>query len=219
MDFPKTGGKLQQFLCAMQGIPSSIPQFQWLMETLQTFFEIVYDNVGKHSRRSVAWVSLANIGWKPALTSACINCKKVIVHRVTLAYRDEAKWLCTYTDVSDFQWSGIIKEVSDDQSLAPHPEQDHNPLGSHSSCFSTKKTGWFTLSKEALPVLAPTERLHGLATCSEGFHIFTDHNNMIFLFHPIEIIPDIGQAALHKVLRWAVRIFAYNYVCTHIHGE
>lgn len=31
-------------------------------------------------------------------------------------------------------------------------------------------------------------------------------------------MPDIGQGALGKVLRWAVRMTAYNYICYHIRG-
>lgn len=29
-------------------------------------------------------------------------------------------------------------------------------------------------------------------------------------------MPDIGQGALRKVLRWAVRMSAYDFVCIHI---
>lgn len=42
---------------------------------------------------------------------------------------------------------------------------------------------------------------------------------MISIYDPLEIILDINQAADRKVLRFFVRILAYNHVCFHIGGD
>lgn len=46
-----------------------------------------------------------------------------------------------------------------------------------------------------------------------------DHKNLIFLFDPLATMPDLEQASLRKVLRWAVRISTYNLFCIHIRGD
>lgn len=76
--------------------------------------------------------------------------------------------------------------------------------------------GWSKIEKKAYAVLESVERSHWLADCPEGFDIYKDHNNHIFIFDPTEMMQDIGQGALRKVLRWAVRMFYYKYVCIHI---
>ena len=67
-------------------------------------------------------------------------------------------------------------------------------------------------------MLASLERMHWLAATSEGLDLFTEHNNLIFLFDPLAVVPDLSQTSLRKVLRWAVRLSMYNYTCFHIKG-
>ena len=62
------------------------------------------------------------------------------------------------------------------------------------------------MEKEAFAVLASIEKSHWLASCADRFDLYTDHNNLIFIFDPLAVMPDIGQAALRKVLRWALRL-------------
>lgn len=42
---------------------------------------------------------------------------------------------------------------------------------------------------------------------------------MIFIFDPLAVKPDIDHATKRKVLRWAVGLSEYNYVCLHNGGE
>lgn len=59
----------------------------------------------------------------------------------------------------------------------------------------------------------------GLHISQTGFDLYTDHNSLIFIFDPLAVMPDLGQEGKRKVLRWAVRLYAYNSVCFHIRGE
>ena len=61
--------------------------------------------------------------------------------------------------------------------------------------------------------------MHWLLAIPEGFDLFTDHNNLVFIFDPLAILPDLSQTAVKKVLRWAVRMSQYNYICYHIKGR
>lgn len=60
--------------------------------------------------------------------------------------------------------------------------------------------------------------MHWVLSNPDGFDIFTDHNNLVFLFDPLSVVPDIYQTTLRKVLRWATRLSAYNYTCVRIEG-
>lgn len=97
-------------------------------------------------------------------------------------------------------------------------EQRHEPLGFLSGRFDTIQLGWSTLEKEAYAVLANLTRMHWLAATPNGFDLYTDHNNLIFLFDPLSVVPDLSQTTLRKVLRWAVRLSMYRYTCFHIKG-
>lgn len=55
--------------------------------------------------------------------------------------------------------------------------------------------------------MASIELSHWLASCANGFDLFTDHNNLIFIFNPLAIMSDIGQATTRKLLRWPVRLY------------
>lgn len=83
----------------------------------------------------------------------------------------------------------------------PHAEQAHDPLVFHSDRFSAAHLGWSTFEKESYAVLTSVEGSHWLAAFPAGFGLFTDHNNLIFIFDPAAVTPDIGQGALRKVLR------------------
>lgn len=164
-------------------------------------------------------MSLDKLGWIPHFTEAFDAFKKSIAKRVTLAHRDESKRLFIYNDDSDTHWSGIVTQVPFDDISVAHQDQAHDPLAFHSGRFSPTQLGWSKLEKEACAVLASAQRSHWLAACPAGFDLFTDHDNLIFLFDPVAVMSDIGQGSLRKVLRWTVRMSAYNYVCIQIRGE
>ena len=61
-----------------------------------------------------------------------------------------------------------------------------------------------------------TERMHWLLATPDGFDLHRDHQNFIFLFYPLAVVPDLSVSSTRKVLRWAVRLSMYNYTCLHI---
>lgn len=63
--------------------------------------------------------------------------------------------------------------------------------------------------------MATVERILETA---DGFYLYTDHHNLIFLFDPLAVLSDLSQSYLREVLRWAVSLSSYNYTCVHIKG-
>lgn len=67
--------------------------------------------------------------------------------------------------------------------------------------------------------MASNEHPHCLASSADASDLFTDLNNLIFIFDPLAVMTDTGQATTRKVLRWAVRLSLYSYVSIHITGD
>lgn len=65
---------------------------------------------------------------------------------------------------------------------------------------------WATVEKEAYDVMAAVDCAHWLTSCSDRFDLVTDYNNLVFIFDPLAVKPDIDQAAVRKVLCWTVRL-------------
>lgn len=58
MSSPETGADTQQFICAMQWMCSSIPDFYSAIHPLAKFLKNVYKTAGKRTRLAVAGISL-----------------------------------------------------------------------------------------------------------------------------------------------------------------
>lgn len=60
------------------------------------------------------------------------------------------------------------------------------------------------------------DRMPFILAAPDWFDLFTDHQNLIFLFDPLAVVFDLSQTSLRKLFRWAVRLSAYNYTYLHI---
>ena len=218
MEPPSTGAHLQQFLCAVQWLNKGIPQFTDVVQPLQKYFQRVYERAEKIMKQAVSRVKLQNLGWGAPEVSAFESSKAALAKQVTLSHRDPLRRLCVYTDASDEVWSGIVTQVPYQDLDKPRKDQNHEPLAFLSSRFDSTQLGWATMEKEAFAVLATLGRMHWIVATPEGFDLYTDHNNLIFLFDPLFVVADLSQGTLRKVLRWAVKLSMYNYTCFHIKG-
>ena len=88
----------------------------------------------------------------------------------------------------------------------PHAERNHRPLPFCSGRFNGTQLGWSILEKESYDALTTLQRMHWLVSTSAGFDFYTDHNNLIFLFDSLSVVPDLTQNSVRKELRWAVRL-------------
>lgn len=100
-----------------------------------------------------------------------------------------------------------------------HHNKRHEPLAFLSGHYNNTKLRWSTMEKEAFSIMATIERMHWIASCPEGFDLFTDHNNLIFIFNPLTLVSDLSQSSIKKLIRWAVLLSYYNYICIHISGN
>ena len=203
----------------MQWLRTSIPTFATIIQPLLDLLERAYVISGKRTKASLRRVRLCDIKWGDAEERSFKQCKDALQHRVTLAHRDEHKRLCFYVDASDTHWAGIATQVPNDDVHLPHQDKRHEPLAFLSGHFTDTQLRWSTLEKEAFSIMATIERMHWIASIPTGFDLYTDHNNLVFLFDPLSLAPDLSQSSLRKVIRWAVRLCIYNYACIHISGD
>lgn len=179
----------------------------------------VYDHVGKRTKRAVTRVSLSHLGWGQTEPDAFEACKHALAHQVTLAHRDDEQRLCVYTDASDTAWSGIVTQIPPADLHKAHAVQGHLPLAFLSGRFNATQIGESVLENEAYAVLTTLDGMHRIVATPDGFDLYTDHKNLIFLLDPRSMVPDLSATSLRKVLRWAVRLSMYRYTCYHIKGD
>lgn len=201
MEPPTTGAHLQQFVCVLQWVKNGIPSFVKIVAPLQEFMERVYDHAGQRTKKSVDRISLESLQWGQTELEAFELCNKSLANQVTLAHRDCEKRLCIYTDASNIAWSGMITQVPYKDLYLPHVEQKHDALAFISGRFNTTQLGWAIVEREPYAVMATPDRMHWIAAKPDGFDLFTDHNNLIFLFDPLSVMPDLSQTSVLKVLR------------------
>jgi len=206
MQPPTLGSHLQQFVCAMQWMRSGIPDFSNIVRPLMEFLERVYTRAGKRTRTAAARIQLSDLGWSQTELEAFNNCKNAVAHQVTLSHPDPKKRLCVYTDASDYVWSGIVTQTPREDIHLDHVDQRHQPLSFLSGHFTGSELGWSILEKEAYAIMATVERMHWLLSTPSGFDLFTDHHNLIFIFDPLAVMPDLSQSSVRKVFRWAVKL-------------
>jgi Reverse transcriptase (RNA-dependent DNA polymerase) len=111
MALPVTGGDLQQFVCALNWMRTSIPSFATIISPLQELLEEVYSHVGKRTKAAVSKILLSKVGWSKSHADSFRLCKQAIEHAVTLAHPLSGKRLCVYSDASSAFWSAVITQV------------------------------------------------------------------------------------------------------------
>lgn len=115
MECSETGGRIQQFSCAMQWLRSEIQNFQPLTHELQAFLELAYTLAGRRTKRAVSCLLLDKLGCSGKHTVAFAACKSAITIRTKLPHRDESERLAIYTEACDLHCSGIANQVLREQ--------------------------------------------------------------------------------------------------------
>lgn len=66
--------------------------------------------------------------------------------------------------------------------------------------------------------MTTVEQISWLAVTSSGFDLLTHQINLIFVFNPLSLVPDLSQSSTRKFLRCAVCLSAYSYTSFNISG-
>jgi RNase H-like domain found in reverse transcriptase len=101
----------------------------------------------------------------------------------------------------------------------PRSEQRHEPLAFFSGSFTGAMRRWAIIEKQAYAIVVSCERLYWLLQRPDGFSLFTDHNNLVYVFHPYDRNSTIATHTAAKLIRWALRLSTYRYTIEHVPGD
>jgi Reverse transcriptase (RNA-dependent DNA polymerase) len=106
LDMPgsTSGADLQQFMCALNWMQSSMPMYNALVSPLNSFLETVYAAAGARTKKAAGKTNLRDLGWNASHTEAFQQCKGALAAAATLVHpRDEMRF-CVFTDASQSFW-------------------------------------------------------------------------------------------------------------------
>lgn len=219
MPKPQTGAELQQFVCAVGWMRTSIPEYTKLIEPLYSLLEEVYKIAKGRKKRAVTKVELLQAGWSQRHADCFNAVKDALSNACTLAFPDSKKLLCLFTDASDRHWSAVLTQIPAEDKDLSNSEQRHEPLSFLSGSFTNASYNWSTPEKEAFAIYYACTRLDHFLVRPEGFLIYTDHKNLTFIFSPQVVNSTIPRHVASKIQRWAFTLSAFNYEVIHISGE
>ncbi|KAH9109965.1 hypothetical protein AeMF1_015085 [Aphanomyces euteiches] len=127
--------------------------------------------------------------------------------------------VCLYTDASEGYWGALATQVPHEDLAKPVGEQRHEPLAFLSGAFRGASYRWPIVEKEAFAVVESCKRLEYLLIRPDGFRLFTDHLNLVYMFNPYGTSPNMAKYQAHKLQRWALTMSTFPYVVECVAGE
>ena len=98
----------------------------------------------------------------------------------------------------------MVTQISEEQLQFPLEEQQHEPLEFIGKAFSDTEQSWTTYEKEGFAILKRFVKFDYVLFANQKVHVFTDHKNLLFLYSPLCLEPNVGSYAVSKVQRWAL---------------
>ncbi|KAE9054731.1 hypothetical protein PF005_g33085 [Phytophthora fragariae] len=139
---------------------------------------------GSRKKAKLAKFLLADAGWSKEDDNDLAAVKAVLLNMVPLAHPSPDAEVCLYTDASQDSWGAVVTQLSPEEIQLPLDQQHHRPLAFLSGRFAGASSRWATIEKEAFAIVESTRRLEYLLLRPRGFHLYTDHRNLVYIFNP-----------------------------------
>ncbi|POM61080.1 putative retroelement, partial [Phytophthora palmivora] len=124
-----------------------------------------------------------------------------------------------FCDASQDFWGAVCAQLPESELSKPREEQNHRLLAFLSGRFVNAQSRWPTIEKEAYAIVESVKRLEYLLLRPKGFHLFTDHRNLVYIFDPYATDTGMQRYQADKLQRWAMTLTAYRYVVEHVKGD
>lgn len=216
---PRTGAELSQYVHCANWMAAAIPRFAERVAPLRDLLEAVYQKAGKRTTKSIAKIPLCATGWGPQHVAAFRDVQEQLKGAVKTAHRDPGLTLCLYTDASDAHWAGVVTQCEPAQLREAIGNQKHQPLAFLGGSFTGAQVHWSTYEREAFAIIESIRKMDYMFACESSTVIFTDHRNLLFVFHPTAIERTLGRHKVLKVLRWALYLSSFTYRIEHVPGD
>jgi hypothetical protein len=94
-----------------------------------------------------------------------------------------------------------ITQVRPGELSKPREEQEHEPLAFFSGSFKEASSRWLIVEKETFAIVETCKRMEYLLLRERGFHLFTDHRNLQYIFDPKSVNSNIARYQADKQQR------------------
>ena len=219
MPTPQTAADLQQFLCACNWMRASIPRYSELVSELSLLLENCMAKGGSRKKNKLVRLLLKDCGWSEAHEQVFARLKGALMDMVPLAHPREDADVCVYTDASQDHWGAVITQVVPNELSKPREAQEHEPLAFLSGAFKGASSRWPIVEKEAFAIVETCKRMEYLLLRERGFHLFTDHRNLQYIFDPKTVNSNIARYQADKLQRWSMVLQMFRYEIEYISGE
>ena len=219
---PTNAGELQQFLAAANWVRSMVPEFARIVLPLQNLLNAALKLTKRRNQKQAARINLVEHGWLTAHSEAFTALKTALSQCVTNAHPDSSKEFCLWTDASADSWGAVLTQVPahefHDDSLDWN-SWSHEPLAFLSGVFRGSELRWAIPDKEAFAIFNSCKRLAYLLVRQRGFHVFTDHRNLVYIFNPLGSNTHLGKPAADRLERWSLTLRAFDFTIQHMPGD
>jgi transposase InsO family protein len=215
---PRTAGELRSFLATANWLRPSIPAYAELVEPLQALLNDTLSQESAFPHRNPKNRPIDPKRWVAEGQQRFKQINQAIANSVCLSYPDPNKIVCVFTDASDLHWAGIVTQTTTAELSRPFSEQVHEPLAFVSGSFRGSQLNWPTVEKEGLAVMETVNKCEHLLVTDDGFKLFSDHNNLSYLFSLDDEHFKGRKAAKDRVERWIVAMRRFVYSIEHIPG-
>lgn len=216
---PTNGAELCQFIHGAMWMSNSLPQLHEQIAPLREVLEKAYTRANSRTKRAVKKIRLSDVGWDKSCDVSFEAVRHSLCNAVELSHQDPNKVLCVHTDASDKFWSGVVTQCQPSELSKPTEQQSHEPLAFIGCQFSDTQERWTTYEQEAYAIYQTFKRLKYMMICGQCIHIFTDHKNLLFTFHPLSVEPALARHKISKVTRWALYLSTFSYTIEHVSGD
>jgi hypothetical protein len=172
MATPTTAADLQQFLCAMNWLRTSLPNYATVVAPLHDILEVALKRTSTRTRKAAKSILLSTCEWTAEHDRCYSACKEMLMNAVRLAHPDPQQVLCLFTDASEHSWGAILTQVPEKDLCLPVDQQRHTPLNFLSGRFTKTQLNWSIIEKEGFALVESCMRLEYLLLNEKGFKIF-----------------------------------------------
>ncbi|OWY98193.1 hypothetical protein PHMEG_00031098 [Phytophthora megakarya] len=211
MAIPTTAAELQQFLCASNWMRNGLVDYARVARPLQERLDVALTGTRK-TKRAAAGI---RIEFTDKELEAFETVKELLGNSAMLSFPNPAKQLCLLSDASDAGWGLVVTQVENWQPDIPIHEQHHELLVCMGGRFTGSALNWSVIEKGSYPIVHACEKLEYLLLRPQGFRLYCDHRNIIYLFSPSK---ELKRHVRGKLLRWSTKLLEYRYTIEHIEG-
>jgi hypothetical protein len=219
MHLPQTAGDLQQYLCAASWMRQSIPEYTRITSCLYDALGRAAKLVGSHKKTPLAKVCLEDVSWGDDEIAGFEDVGTALLVMVPLAHPSPTADVCLYIDASQDFSGAVVTQLEPEEVSLPSEEHHHRPLAFLSGQFVGVAARWPTIEKEAYAIVEATRILDYLLLRPKGFRLYTDHQNLVYIFDPYATDGTMARYQADKLQRWALSLLSFRYVIEHVPGE